>query len=343
MQLRFAFTAQLARHFFSHRNSCNRRCLQLEAAGYLRRDKRLPWQDAIWRPTRAAVSLLREAGWIDAKETAWTPKQARSAVSFKVHEAQCSELWFALVRAAERYPAVTVERWQGGQRLNDAIRDRDGTRYPVCPDRFFQLRVEGSLFAYLLELDRGTKTIADTHKRGVREQLLSYSVYYQCGGFVRKYGRAGERPEQRPFRLLVTTPTAARRNNLVHVMVESMARRQSPPSPMRAYGLFDEILRDPFARLWLREVEVAPVLAWLERLPPDQAVGTFLPAATYGDVRARLPADMLVRAYRVTHPKKPGLVRRDVGLRDAFIEAMIQSGRLQRFSILEPSWRSASP
>jgi len=339
---RFLTTALITEEFFSHRNAANRRLKQLLDAGYIDRDQESVTKDAIWRPTQKAITALVDAGRLARDQATWTWKQSLSAITYKEHETEVNKLRFTLLRHAPRYAGVRVDRCLSGPALYDAITDHDGTRYPVRPDRFLELSVEGTTFHYLIEVDRGSKDLKSAKKRDVSDQLYAYNPYYLRGGFLRKYGNPSDPVNAWPFRVLVTAPTPSRRNNIIERMIAELAERGQPPGTMRGYALFEEVIADPFQPLWIRESEVDRILKWLERLPVDRPLGTAVPADRFPDVREALGERWLIRSYRRSRSRPEEAHKapvRDTELRDAFLDALIRTGRLQRFSILERSWR----
>lgn len=339
---RFLTTRLITEEFFSHRNAANRRLKQLLEAGYIAKDQPSVTEDAIWRPTQKAVQALIDAGRLMREQATWTWKQSLSDITYKEHETDVNRLRFAFIRAAEMTPNVTVNRCLSGPALHDAVTDTDGIRYPVRPDRFLELSVEGTIFHYLIEVDRGTKDLKSTTKRDVSSQLYAYNPYYFRGGFLRKYGRPADPIQAWPFRVLVTVPTAARRNNVIERMIAEMRSRKLSPGSMRAYALFDEVLANPFGAIWIREVELAKILSWLEYIPVDCPIGDAIPADRFADVREAL-GTMMERAYRRSRADELGQKKspvRDPKVRDSLLDALFRTERIQRFSIVERSWKS---
>lgn len=339
---RFLTTRLITEEFFSHRNAANRRLKQLLGAGYIAKDQPSVTEDAIWRPTQKAVHALIDAGRLSREQATWTWKQSLSDITYKEHETDVNRLRLAFIRAADTTPNVIVNRCLSGPALHDAITDTDGIRYPVRPDRFLELSVEGTIFHYLIEVDRGTKDLKSATKRDVSSQLYAYNPYYFRGGFLRKYGRPGDPIQAWPFRVLVTVPTAARRNNVIERMITEMRSRNLPPGTMRAYALFDEVIADPFGAVWVREAELARILSWMENIPIDCPLGSAIPADRFPDVRDAL-GTTVEHAYRRSRTDEHGQRKspiRDPNVRDRLVDALLRTGRIQRFSILERSWKA---
>jgi hypothetical protein len=83
--------------------------------------------------------------------------------------------------------------WEQGQHLWDQVigrNERGGSeRFPICPDAFFGLEVEGKGKAhYFLEVDRGTMPIVSTRKRtDIRKKIIGYRCYRQSRKYINKY------------------------------------------------------------------------------------------------------------------------------------------------------------
>jgi len=339
---RFLLTRQIAAHFFTHLQAAQRRLKQLSDAGYLASDQEDRTHEAIWRITMAGVTYLQETGRIPQGKTNWSWKHSQAGINFKEHEAQANGLYLAIRAATMHQPDISIRSWRMGRVLHDSVVDHYSIRYPVRPDRFLQIVKGHSLYNFLIEVDRGTKPeVAKTKSNDVSRQLYAYSAYSR-GGFARKYAGPNARPRDFPFRLLVTScnregkPSLSRMFNMIAAVIQKMATHKLPPSPIRGYALFAEAVKNPLAPIWLREIEVAGVLKLLEKLKPNQPLGALLSANLYSDVRQKVPAQMLQRAYRMDTFEGIAI---DTDVRDAFLGALLATGRIKRFGMLEPSWK----
>jgi hypothetical protein len=136
-----------------------------------------------------------------------------------------------------------------------------------------------------------------------------------------------------------TTTTDRRKNDMIESCVRAMqALRLRPPCAwFRGYCTYAEACENPFGHVWLREVEVIKVIAWLEEQCRDRSLANALPMdSRYDAVRQAVGSAFLKKSYCRTSAADPdNVVRRDNRVRDRLISALIATGRLRRYSLLE--------
>jgi hypothetical protein len=92
-----------------------------------------------------------------------------------------------------------------------------------------------------------------------RRKLRGYREYYFSGGFLKRYGKEGQKIEDLAFRVLVTAPTEERRNNLIEqALLEGS-------NLMCWFTLYDQINRDFFGKIWLRGKEYKEIFEQLDK------------------------------------------------------------------------------
>jgi hypothetical protein len=115
----------------------------------------------------------------------------------------------------------------------------------IIPDGYFVLTTTaGDTGHFFLEADRGTESIAEKWRR----KILSYKALFSSGVFHRRYGI---RETTTAFRVLVTTPSLTRAQNL-----KAAAEKWGEPrlSQLFLFGpILDVTIKDAiYAPIWLR-------------------------------------------------------------------------------------------
>ena len=314
----------IAEQFYKSTSSANRRLKQLSDAEYLigekQRNDRGQAQPTIWRITKPGTDALILAEKID-EATARVPRKAKT--DHAAHEADVNRLRLAFQRHASDAGA-TVSSCTSGPALEHKFVGPNGSSLAIRPDRFLKLTVNDATFPFFIEVDRGTKDLVSTTKKyDVWRQLYTYTLYDDAGVFDEKFGEPGTASNGSRFRVLITVPSAQRRNNMIEKMIAQTMAHGAPLSPIRAYSIFDQVEDSPYAPIWIREPELAVVLSLLAK---HQSLDEAL--QSHDDVRAVISPELLKKANCPS----------DVGCRDALIEALITTNHLQRFSILNPTW-----
>lgn len=340
-KLSFLTSRQISQYSGRHRNSVNRRLDKLAGGGFVKREQAKPTDEAIWYPGAPAITALVQAGRLGNHEQAvWSGKRARVKIEHKQHDTEVNDVLLALIEHADHHDGVRIDTILKGEAVKDRVYDRSGTAYAVHPDALVRLSVGQALYYFCLEIDRGTKPCRRAGRGAgtdIARQMFAYSVYYERCGFVKKYARGEvKHPHQCPFRVLVTAPDATRRNSMATTMVYEMlrqgkTRRDRPVGMFRGYAIFGDVLSDPYEALWLREVELAPILAWLETKVADRSLGDVLPSKEYGDVLEAMDSSLVEATYRSSRDN----VKLGSLIRDGLIEALIATGRLKLYSLLE--------
>lgn len=353
---RYLTATLLASEFGRHRTAINRRLKRLEEAGYVRRRRTSQTEEDIWHATAKARKALVDAGRTPAEQAKPPTKSHKPQVEYQRHESHANMLRNAFLSRSGDHSEVEVVRFVATAEFNRTLRERDGTRYTVRPDRFLHLRQGSTNFFYLIEVDRGTKDL-ETNKPNWQDtagQLYAYLPYYQRGCFAEvmagtQNGKA--HPRDWPFRVLVTVESRdgspqVRRTNMIDKVIRRMKRhhRRPPVSASRGYAVFEHALSDPYGAIWLREIELYPILKWLAQQPVGRTLQESLPHdSRYERIRELIGDNLLGRAYkREARLATRCKVVHDHELRDALIEALLATQALRCYSILD-QWPPAVP
>jgi hypothetical protein len=227
-------------------SSCNARLQRLFQHGYLARSFQTgvaATSPAIYSLDRRGVQAVATDRGIDPAEVRWSPKRGRSELYFREHTLAVNDIWVAAI-LAERCGEAQIEEWvMDGPGLWDRVDDAESRRgyLPVRPDAYLRLVVGGKRAHFLVEVDRATMS-----NRRFAEKIRAYQLYWREGRFSKLY-------DARSFRVLVTAPSARRRNNL---------RRTAASTGARAMFLFavqdDVMQRGLFAPIWHTTVHETP-------------------------------------------------------------------------------------
>lgn len=140
------------------------------------------------------------------------------------------------VRLEEELRAAggTLVEWVGDNALRALVRGERG--WPV-PDALVHWRLEGREGTFLLEVDRGTESLAV-----LVAKLRRYAAYTQSRGHLRLLPGLGLRPR------LAIVVGERRRPRLIRYLQEV----RSLPALTVAVGAAPEVARDPLGRAWWR-------------------------------------------------------------------------------------------
>jgi len=269
----FLTTRQIQSLFFNSYSAVQRRLQKLWNKGYLKREY-APVQfgssEALYCPTKKGIDLLIQRSVIEPDEIKWKSKYNRVKPEKKQHEIDVNEFKVALTVATRKNNYAELLFCEKGSSYWDYVKDpepypKDKREYiPIRPDRFIGLKIKGLSNYFFLEVDRGTMRLKE-----VARKLRGYREYYFSGGFFRKYGEAGYRKEDYSYRVLITAPTEERRNNLVEKAIEQRSLE------MCWFGLFNEVIKDPLGRVWIRGKEYKEVLESLNEWDRERILRTY--------------------------------------------------------------------
>lgn len=258
---RFLTTKQIQKLFFGSYSAAKLRLQKLWNKKYLKRvfiPVRVGSSPAIYCPTKKGIDTLVQLGKVSRDEVSWKSKYNRVKPEKRQHEIDVNEFKVSIVVESRERENVNLLFCEWGTDYWDYVNDpnssrRSKNRIPVRPDRFFGLNINGSLNYYFVEVDRGTMRL-----KRFRRKLRGYREYYHSGGFLKKYGKKGQEKEDLPFRVLTTAPSKWRRNNLLEQAIAEKCMY------MCWFAVFDEVIANPFDKIWVRGKEYEKVL---ESLP----------------------------------------------------------------------------
>jgi len=273
----FLSREQLQRLFNVSKSTMTIRLRKLWNQGYLGRafaPVSFGSSPAIYYPTTKCINAIIERTGKSREDINWTIGRGRVSPEKKQHELDVNEFKVSLMVALrkrygekalasywqekeieEELAAVELIFCEKGKDYWDYVRDpkpepnEPRGNIPIRPDRFMGLRINGEPQYYFVEIDRGTMTL-----KRIRRKLRGYRAYYFSGGFVKKYGQEGDIIADYHFRVLVTTITEERRNNLVEqaIAIKSLE--------MVWFAVFDEFVSDPLGNVWVRGAEYQKIL-----------------------------------------------------------------------------------
>jgi len=199
-------------------SSCNARLQRLFHHHYLARSMRMGYDgstQAVYALDRRGAELVAEILGVDLAGIRWSPKQKRSELYFRDHTLAINDIWVAFELAARETAELAIIDWtMDGPELWDEVRETStGKRLPVRPDAYLPVAFGGRRAHFFLEVDRATMS-----NRRIAEKIRAYRLYWKGGGFRERYGASS-------FRVLVTAPSAQRRDNLRRTAAREGAQR----------------------------------------------------------------------------------------------------------------------
>lgn len=145
---------------------------------------------------RGAELLMQEVG-IDPAVAEWRPRSREENYPFLQHLLDTTDFRIALLRACEARHVTLVswtdEREIKSQEAYDHVELLGPLGGPqkvaVIPDASFVISRGDRQARYVLEIDRGTVTIAPTlwNRRGWIQKIKAYMEYYQSGLYEKRY------------------------------------------------------------------------------------------------------------------------------------------------------------
>ena len=170
---------------------------------------------AVYALDRRGAELVAEILGVDLAGIRWSPKQKRSELYFRDHTLAINDIWVAFELAARETAELAIIDWtMDGPELWDEVRETStGKRLPVRPDAYLPVAFGGRRAHFFLEVDRATMS-----NRRIAEKIRAYRLYWKGGGFRERYGASS-------FRVLVTAPSAQRRDNLRRTAAREGAQR----------------------------------------------------------------------------------------------------------------------
>ncbi len=249
-----------ALHFDGRFEAAKKRLQKLQAAGFIAARPRRVQDPAIFSLTRKGYMSLKDEGMLDPLlELGWAKMQKRIQVSELMlrHELAVMDVKSALAPAIEKQVNLTLKEFtvnpeRHAFRVNQAVVDfkklvgfRSTT---VKPDGFIHLRQNQDMpkpldHYFFLEVDRGTETL----RRLVRK-AKQYTQYYRNGGFAVKCGFSRKDFKFCPFRVLIVTQSAERRNN----MAVKLLTVKTPLKNLIWLTTMNELQADPLGAIWIR-------------------------------------------------------------------------------------------
>ena len=223
---------------------------------------------AIYCLTAKGRDILVQHGVVSPEEMTWHKDRNRGTSPFKQHEVEVNDIKVAFVAASRRSIDVTLYHFGKGMPYYDQVVNHkpdtgEKEHIPIRPDGFFILQINGGYHSFFLEVDRGTMKLSRLYTK-----LKGYRLYYFDGGYWIKYGKQEGRKEDYSFRILMTCPTEETRNNRLEVACKMGSYT------MMWFGVHEEVVKNPFGRVWIRGKEYA------------DAFKSLTPAAQYNFMRA---------------------------------------------------------
>jgi len=184
--------AQIATLFFGSKATAQFRLEKLYDHQFLERkflpvslgDGRSPTLYVLDR--KGAETLRTERGYDEVK---WFGTSKGLSADFLSHTMAINDV-MVRVSLACRVHGFTLEKWQAE---NEVKADYDRVRVqssqgkwedvPVVPDSFFTIVAHQRRYPFVLELDRGTMTLAR-----FKNKIRAYVVYFQSGAYEKRYG-----------------------------------------------------------------------------------------------------------------------------------------------------------
>lgn len=228
----------VARAYFGGRDEAARTRLRaLARAGMVRRA----------RPAGGGPALVSMGG--AGRAALGLPGRARPAPPPSPHRADVLRVLSAVLAEAPRN-GVSVSELSADPEKS-AFRAGPGGSRVVRPDGFLRLdpagspaRAGSSLF---LEVDRSTESLGVLARKAE-----GYAAFRRCGGFAARRGAHGADPARHPFRVLLVTRSAERRDGAA----ARLLRCAPPVLRMVWLAAIADVERDPFGPVWLTPADV---------------------------------------------------------------------------------------
>jgi hypothetical protein len=182
---------------------CRHRLKLLYHCGVLFRDEqpiklRLGRKPLVYFLDRGAIPLLAEEFGVFCEDIGWKAKDNKVASRFIEHLLAINAVRVSVEVAAERNGLIlrrwTDEKTLASQEMKDSVEirgPRGGVlKATIVPDGYFYLSDGEHDFHNLLEVDRGTETVASNKfgRRDFSRKIRGYLAYYTSGRYEARYG-----------------------------------------------------------------------------------------------------------------------------------------------------------
>lgn len=252
-----------ALHFGGSVEAAKKRTQRLKHAHYINeRPRARAYDPSILFLARRGFEVLRRSGDLaDFPVLGWESMQRRAHVSpFTLrHELDVLSTKAAVVSALHTLPRRRIMQFCTWPQLfafktRQQTPDGYGRAVIMKPDAFARFASDSDRTSeafFFVELDRSTET-----QKNLRGRASGYLDFYRSGGFARRNGRPADAFREFPFRVLWIFRNAERRNNAA----ESFLRHHPPLLTMPWLTTFDELLKDPLGRIWIRPIDYRQVI-----------------------------------------------------------------------------------
>jgi hypothetical protein len=252
--------------YFDRRSEAAKKRMQkLLSAKLVIERRRSPTEQAIIHLGKRGFDLLQDSGLLNHyPQKDWKSFAKRVAVSDATirHELQVMSIKAAFTTAIRGRSNCTLAEFSTWPKLYEFRASRPdlrsgwsgGRSMLMKPDGFIRIQVDEPMgrveHALFLEVDRGTETL-DT----LASKAEGYRSYYRSGAFAARMGMDHARPQDCPFRVLLITQSAVRRENVAKRLLQLV-----PPIRSQVWmTILSEVLADPLGVIWTHSADYATV------------------------------------------------------------------------------------